>query len=103
MQGVWLLIHQCFNSRKILGALPFYHVGRQRPRTAGKANQWHGSIKLMSNDADRLKDITQIILQLRYPQGINGILRINRSFETGAFAFIDAQTQPHCIRDSENV
>ena len=64
MQGLRFGVHHLFDHRKRFAAAAFNHIGRQRPRAAGKANQRHFPLQLTANRAHGVHHVAKFIFRV---------------------------------------
>jgi hypothetical protein len=79
------------------------HVGRERPRAAGEADQWHPAAELGTRQPDGVHDIAQFDLRVRTAQAVQVRTTADRAREPRSFVFDDAETEPHGVGNRENV
>ncbi len=71
MQRLRIGIHHFFDHGERFAAAAFHHVGRQRPRAAGKTNQRHFAFQFATNGTHRVHHVTQLIFRVRNWQFID--------------------------------
>ena len=71
MQGLRLCVHHLFDDGKGFAAATFHHVGCQRPRTTGEANQRHVAFELAADGAHGVHHIAQLAFRIGDRQLIN--------------------------------
>ena len=71
VQRLRIGIHHFFDHGEGFAAAAFHHVGRQRPRAAGKTNQRHFAFQFATNGTHRVHHVTQFIFRVRNWQFID--------------------------------
>ena len=103
MQGQRLGVHHLFDDGKGFAAAAFHHVGGQRPRTTGEANQRHVAFQFAANGAHGVHHIAQLAFRIGDRQLINVGFAFDRRGKTRAFSGFEIEPKAHRIRNGENV
>ncbi len=99
MQRVRFGIHHLFDFGECFAAAALNHIGCQRPRAAGKADQRNGTVEVAADGPYRIHHVTQLLLRIGHRQIIDVCATGNRAGEARTFAGFKIESQPHCIRD----
>ncbi len=103
MHRLRLIEHKCLGMPKVFAAAAFDHIGRQRPRTAGKPDERDGTVQLPANRRYRIGDIGQIPRSIQFRQLDDILLSAHDLVKSRALAFREIKSLPHRIGDCEDV
>ena len=103
MQRLRIGIHHLFNHGKGFTAAAFHHVGRQRPRATGEANQWDFAFELTANGTHRIHDVAQLAFRIRNRQLFDIGFAGNWRGKAWAFPGFEIEPQPHRIGDGQDI
>ena len=103
MQGQRLGVHHLFNHGEGFAAASFNHIGRQRPRAAGEANQRHFTFQLAADGAYGVHHVAQLAFRIGDRQLIHVGFAFDWGGETRAFTGFEVQAKAHCIRNGQNI
>ena len=103
MQRCRIGVHHFFDFSEGLAAAALYHVGRQRPGTAGETDQRHFAVEVFANGAHRIHNIAKFLLGIGHRQFIDIGAAGNGMRETRAFAGFEVESQPHRVGDRQDI
>ncbi|MNH15361.1 hypothetical protein D3C79_749730 [compost metagenome] len=64
-------VHHFFQLGEGFAAAAFHHIGRQRPRAAGEANQRHFAFQFATDGAYRVHHIAQFHFRIEHRQFVH--------------------------------
>ena len=96
-------VHHLFNQGEGFAAAAFNHVGGQRPRAAGEANQRHFALQLAANGAHGVHHVAQLAFRIGDRQLIDVGFAFDRRGKARALAGFEIEPQAHRVRNGEDV
>ena len=103
MQSQRLGVHHLFNQGEGFAAAPLHHIGCQRPRAAGEANQRHFPFQLAANGAHGVHHVAQLAFRIGDRQLVHVGFASDRRGKTRAFTGFEVQAKAHRIRNGQNI
>ena len=103
MQRFRVGVHHLFNHGEGFAAAAFNHVGRQRPRTTGEADQRHFAFQFTADSTHRVHHVPQPIFRVRDRQFVDVSLAGNRRGKAWTFSCFKIQPESHRIRDRQDI
>ena len=98
-----LVEHEFFNATEIATAATLDHVGRERPRAAGEADERDFAVEFFPNQPHRVHDVPEVVFRVRHAEPGDVGFAAHRLAEAWAFAVLEIKLKPHGVGDGEDV
>ena len=97
------LLGKPLDRRELAARSALDHVRPARKRASRKTDQGDLAVELATDGPDGIEDIAELFLDVRHAQCANGIGRLQGVPELRPFARDEIETQPHCIRNRQDI
>ena len=98
-----MVVHELLGAPEVLAAAAFDHVGRKRPRAAGKADQRRPAVQFAPDQGHGVHHVAEVVARIDGRQRFHVRGAADGFAESGPFAFGEMESKIHGVGNGQDV